>query len=84
MSTADKLLAKGRREGKAEGRTEGLTKGRADLVLGLLAARFGQLPQGTITRVGNASSADIDHWAVRILRPDTGRRLRRTLTQSTR
>ncbi|HLQ39026.1 MAG TPA: DUF4351 domain-containing protein, partial [Planctomycetota bacterium] len=63
MSTADKLIAKGRTEGRTEGRAEG----RAELLLGLLRKRFGQLPGGVTTRVQQATLEDLELWAERIL-----------------
>jgi hypothetical protein len=59
MSTADRLFARGMVEGKAEGKSE--------LVLRLLAARFGTLPARLVARVRAASTRDLDRWALRLL-----------------
>ncbi len=71
MSTAEKLIAKGRRQGKAEGKAEGRAKRGAELLLRQLATRFGPPPDAVITRVQTGSSADVDRWAVRILHAQT-------------
>jgi hypothetical protein len=67
MSTADKLRAEGRVEGRAQGRVEGLAKGRVEVILRQLTARFGPLPAKLTSRVRSASSAALDRWALRIL-----------------
>jgi predicted transposase YdaD len=59
MSTADKLIAKG----KAEGRVEG----RAELLLNLLRKRFGAAAEPFAARVQHASLVELDRWALRIL-----------------
>ena len=68
MSTADRLIAKGRSEGLTQGRTEGLTQGRAEMLLRLLAARFDDVPAELRARVQNGSSEDLDRWADRVFR----------------
>jgi hypothetical protein len=74
MSTADKLraegLAQGRVEGRAEGkegRAEGRAEGRVELLLRLLTARFGKLPEPLPARLRNARPEDLDGWALRVL-----------------
>ena len=63
MSTGQRLIQQGRREGRAEGRIEGQ---RAVLVR-LLSARFGSLPQVAADRIAAASKAEIDLWVERVL-----------------
>jgi hypothetical protein len=75
MSTADKLRAEGlaqgrvegRAEGKIEGRAEGRAEGRVELLLRLLTARFGKLPEPLPARLRNARPEDLDGWALRVL-----------------
>lgn len=51
----------------AQGEARGEARGRADLLLKLLAIRFGTLPIATIERVRAASIDELDRFAVRIL-----------------
>jgi hypothetical protein len=50
---------------------EGLTKGRADLVTKLLVWRFGPLTEHAQTRIAQASIAELDEIAVRLLTAQT-------------
>jgi hypothetical protein len=59
MSTAEKLIQKGRKQGRAEG--------RAELLLRQLAARFGAIPAEAEQRVRKAPPADLDRWAIAVL-----------------
>lgn len=63
MSTAKRLHAKG----KAEGRTEG----HAELLLRQLDARFGPLPIAVVARVHAAPAADLERWAIAVLSAPT-------------
>jgi len=54
MSTADRLIAKGR------------TEGRTEMLLRLLATRFGDVPAELRARVQSGSSEDLDRWADRV------------------
>ena len=54
-------------QGKAEGRMEG----RTEIILKLLALRFGQLPDETQTRVRSAQDAQLDAVAERMLTAQT-------------
>lgn len=58
---------KGKREGKREGRREGARMEREQVVLELLAARFGPLPAGVKERVGAADDATLAQWTLRVL-----------------
>ena len=53
--------------GKAEGKVEGKVEGNADMLLKLLACRFGAVPEDTRTRIYAASIADLDAWAAAVL-----------------
>jgi predicted transposase YdaD len=59
MSLADRL--------KASGRAEGEINGRAQLLLQLLAQRFGKLPSATRARIGAGTLAQLERWASRLL-----------------
>ena len=51
----------------AEGRAEGRAERQVELVLRLLASRFGPLPDEAVERVRHASSEEIDSFAERVL-----------------
>ena len=63
MTLYDRLIA----EGEAKGRAKGEAKGKAELVLRMLALRFGALPPELAERVRAASVDDLDAMAERIL-----------------
>jgi hypothetical protein len=78
MTAAEKLIEQGRAEGLSaaaklieQGRAEGLEKGRlegrADVLLRLVAARFGAPARSITERVRAASADQIDQWTERIL-----------------
>lgn len=54
-------------QGRAEGRAEGEARGRADLVLKQVMLRFGPLHEATVQRVRNATIAELDAFAERVL-----------------
>jgi hypothetical protein len=60
-------FAQGRAEGRAEGEAEGEAKGRAEVVAKLLSLRFGTLPDSAQQRLRNASIAELDRIAERLL-----------------
>ncbi|HET9932224.1 MAG TPA: Rpn family recombination-promoting nuclease/putative transposase [Polyangiaceae bacterium] len=60
-------LEEGRREGLQEGRREGLQQGMTDLLLKLLAQKFGEVPNTVRARVEHASESDLVEWARRVL-----------------
>jgi hypothetical protein len=64
-------LAEGREEGREEGRTQGRMEGRLDVILKLLAARFGPLPEAVQTRVRGAQDAQLDTLAERLFTAQT-------------
>jgi hypothetical protein len=71
MTTAEKLLQKGRVEGRQEGRHEGRLEGdreaRCDVLLSLLRQRFGEVPADAARRVAAADAASLDRWLQRVL-----------------
>lgn len=62
LSVADQLIEQGRQEGLQEG-----LRGQRNLLLKLLAFRFGTLPEVVIARVHTADGAELDLWAERVL-----------------
>lgn len=60
-------IAEGKAEGLAEGLAEGAAAGRADVVLRLLALRFGTLADAVRNRVRNAAAGELDGIAERLL-----------------
>jgi predicted transposase/invertase (TIGR01784 family) len=75
MTAAEKLrqegmlkgLEKGRIEGLEKGRVEGRVEGQTELVLKLLALKFGPLSVEQAQRVQGASIEQLDRWAERVL-----------------
>ena len=63
--------AEGREEGLMQGHAEGHAEGRVELVLTLLATKYGLVPAAMAARVRQASSADVDEIAWRVLTADT-------------
>lgn len=59
--------AEGRLEGKAEGRLEGKAEGKAELLVGLLRAKFGELPTAIEGRILRASDEEFRTWSGRVL-----------------
>jgi predicted transposase/invertase (TIGR01784 family) len=66
MTAGEKLIERGRQEGRREGerkgREEGERKGRRASLLKLLGTRFGALPAGIVAQVEAAELADLDRW----------------------
>lgn len=54
-------------QGKAEGKAEGKVEGRADIVLKLLALRFGALPAAVEARIRGGGAEELDGIAARVL-----------------
>jgi flagellar biosynthesis/type III secretory pathway protein FliH len=54
-------------QGRAEGEAEGEAKGRAEVVAKQLSLRFGTLPDSAQRRLRNASIAELDRIAERLL-----------------
>ncbi len=58
VTTADMLRAEGHRRGQREGRSQG----QREMLLRLLAKRFGALPEGAVARIDAAGSAELEAW----------------------
>lgn len=75
MTAAEKLIAKGRDEGRIEGRDEGLVEGMllgsAGVLMRQLTKKFGELPEGVRTRVDEAREEELNAWAERVLTADS-------------
>ena len=71
VTTAERLIEKGRQEGRQEGREEGREEGRHEgmqsLLLRLLSARFGPLTPEVVARVDAAEAASLELWSERVL-----------------
>jgi predicted transposase YdaD len=63
MTLAERLRNEGRKEGRQEGRTDG----RVEMLLSLVAARFGEADAGVRARVHAADLSTLDRWAVQVL-----------------
>jgi Domain of unknown function (DUF4351) len=63
--------AEGKAEGKVEGRAEGRAEGRVEIVLKLLALRFGPLTELVRVRIQGAEDAQLDAVAERVLTAQT-------------
>jgi predicted transposase YdaD len=59
--------AEGKAEGKVEGELEGQRKGRLELLTKLLTVKFGALPLAARARLMEASTAELDVMAERVL-----------------
>ena len=59
--------AEGQAEGHAEGQAEGLIQGRVELVLRLLAHRFGEVPEAVQTSLRHAGIEELDRIGERLL-----------------
>ena len=62
----EKGLEKGREEGREEGLKQALTHQR-DLLLRMLAARFGAVVAAVQQQIAHASQEQLDQWLLRIL-----------------
>ncbi|MDN5843775.1 MAG: DUF4351 domain-containing protein, partial [Alcaligenaceae bacterium] len=60
-------IRKGEIKGRIEGKLEGKLEGEADLVLRLLARKFGPVPTATRQRVQTATFAQLETWSLNIL-----------------
>jgi predicted transposase/invertase (TIGR01784 family) len=71
MSVGERLIAKGHakglEKGREEGREEGALAGQRDLLLRLVAQRFGELAEGNRRRILQADQATLFRWSDRIL-----------------
>ncbi len=60
-------IEKGIERGIEKGIEQGRLEGSVELLLGLLVARFGELPEGVARRVRGATAEEIERWARRVL-----------------
>ena len=69
------MLAQGRQEGRLEGlqegEQEGLRKGEANALLRQLIHRFGALGSTMMERVRQASSVELEQWAINFVNART-------------
>jgi hypothetical protein len=70
-TTGRRLLMEARAEGKAEGKAEGIASGRAELLRQLLEQRFEPLTPAMQRQLLEASPAELDRYARRLLQVDT-------------
>jgi hypothetical protein len=68
---ARRYFGEGKAEGKAEGLVEGRMAGRLEMILKLLAGRFGPLSVEVQTRVRGAQPAELDGVAERMFAAQT-------------
>ena len=68
---ARRYFGQGKAAGKAEGRVEGHGEGRVEIVLKLLATRYGILSAAVEARVRGAGSTELDGVAERVLTAST-------------
>src|SRR5205807_2290627 len=66
-----KGLEQGLEKGLEKGRAEGLDEGKAVLLREMLEAKFGPLPSAVQLLIAKASTAEVEHWAKRMLKVDT-------------
>jgi hypothetical protein len=71
VTVLDEIELRGERKGKREGERKGKRKGREEMLLKLLAARFGEVPAEVVARVEAADQRALDRWAVRVLTAKT-------------
>jgi hypothetical protein len=64
---AEEVLMTGEQILIAKGRAEGRAEGEAQMLLKLLGAKFGTIPDGVVARVQAATVAELDVWVDRIL-----------------
>ncbi|MDN5843771.1 MAG: DUF4351 domain-containing protein [Alcaligenaceae bacterium] len=60
-------MQKGEIKGRIEGKLEGKLEGEADLLLRLLARKFGLVPKASQQRIQSATSAQLETWSLNIL-----------------
>ena len=57
----------GIKEGEARGEARGFHEGKSNLLIALIARRFGSLPDWASVRIAEADEASLDTWAMQIL-----------------
>jgi predicted transposase YdaD len=71
LTWADKLMEKGREKGREEGRGVGVIEGKREMLLRLLAAKFGDLPREIAAKAEAMSAAKLDSVVDRLLTATT-------------
>jgi hypothetical protein len=72
VTWADKMMEKGRVEGREEGLKDGELKGKRETLMRLLTAKFGSVSEKTKSRVQTVESADeLDAYLERVLTADS-------------
>ena len=66
QTMAEIWMAEGEARGLAIGEAKGREKGRAEMLIGMLNRRFGDVPEHMTARLDGASIEDLDTWADRI------------------
>ena len=61
----------GMEQGRVQGMEQGLVQGQRAVLERQLTRRFGQLPLATESRLGRASTADLETWAENVLDAET-------------
>jgi predicted transposase YdaD len=67
MTWGERLEERGREQGRQEGRQEGRHEGQATLLLALIRAKYGQVPEAVESRVRQGREGELVRWAERIL-----------------
>ena len=63
----EEATQKGREEGREEGKSQGVLEGETTILVRLATRRYGTLPDWAISRIQNATTDQLEHWADRIL-----------------
>lgn len=63
----ENLVKKERLEGRQEGRKEGRQEGAEGILRKLITLKYGELPGWTEQQLANATSEQLDDWALRLM-----------------
>ncbi len=63
VTAAEQLMERGRKQGVEQG----IEQGQRSLMLEMLGARFGTLPESIAGRIRSADPAQLKRWALRVL-----------------
>lgn len=59
---------RGERRGERRGKRSGRREGKVDLLTEQLHERFGAVPESRCSQLASAAEADLDRWAVRLIK----------------